>query len=68
MVLYGITSQGCNNFQLFTLGEITGNYCTPVTSIVAMSFIGIEFHHLMKTFKVVNFMSQTSNSIDLLIV
>ena len=31
MVLNGIMSQGCNNFQLFSFGEITGNYCTPVT-------------------------------------
>ena len=24
-------SKGCNNFQLFHPGKITGNYCTPVT-------------------------------------
>ena len=64
MALHGVTSQGCNNFQLFSLGEITGNYCTPVTSIIVMSFSSIELHHLMKTFKVAAFMSQSSNSID----
>ena len=39
MILDGVTSQRWNNFQLFSLGEITGNYFTPVTSIIAMSFI-----------------------------
>ena len=68
MVLHSITSQGCNSFQLFSLDEVTGNYCTPVTSIIATSFISTEFHHLMKTFKVVNFTSQNSNSIDLPII
>ena len=68
MVLHGIRLQECNNFQSFSPGETTGNYCTPVTLIIAMSFIRIEFHHLMKTFKVVNFMSQSLNSIDLLTI
>ena len=35
MVLHGITSQGSNNFQLFLLGVITGNYCCPVTSLLS---------------------------------
>ena len=29
MTLEGLTSQGCNNFQLFHLGKITRNYYTP---------------------------------------
>ena len=68
MVFHSITPQGCNNFQLFSLCKITRNYCTPVTSIIAMSFILIIFHHLMTHFKVINFMSQSSNSIDLLTI
>ena len=68
MVLHGITLQGCNNFQLFSLGEITGNYWIPVTSIAAMSFTWIKFHHFIKNFKLVNFMSQSLNSINLLII
>ena len=32
------TSQGWNNFQLLFLNEITGNYSTPVSSVIAMSF------------------------------
>ena len=54
MVLHGITLKECNSFQLFPLGEITGNYSITVTSNIAMSFIWIEFHHFMKIFKVVN--------------
>ena len=68
MVWHGITSQGCNIFQLFCPSKMTGNHCTPVTSIIVMSFIRIELHHLMKTFKVAKFMSQSSNSIDLPII
>ena len=68
MAFHGITSQVCSNFHLFSLGEINENYSTPVTSIIAMSFVGTEFHHLMKTFTVVNFKSQSLNSIDLLIL
>ena len=44
------------------------NCCTPVTSIIALSFTWIDFHHLIKTFTVVNFMTQSSNSIDLLMI
>ena len=47
MILHVIISQRRNNLQLFSLDEITGNYFTPVTSIIAISFIWNKFHDLI---------------------
>ena len=40
-------SPWCNNFLLFSLGYITGNYCTPVTSIIVTSWMWIMFSFLV---------------------
>ena len=57
-------------FQLFLLGEITGNYSTPVMSIIenVIYLNQIASFVLVSTFKVVNFVSQSWNSSDLLII
>ena len=70
MILQSNTSQGWNNFQLFLLGEITRNYSTPVMSIIenVIYLNQIASFVLVSTFKVVNFVSQSWNSSDLLII
>ena len=40
-------SQSFNNFWLFTLGWITGNYCIPMTSIIVMPYMWIIFSWLI---------------------
>ena len=47
MILHGIESQRWNNFHLFPLDEITGDYFTPLTSIIAIQFIWNKFHDLI---------------------
>ena len=48
MILHGITSKRWNNFQLFSLGEVTGKYSTPVTLIIAVTeTIRNKFHDLI---------------------
>ena len=42
MLLHGVNYS--INFQLFSLGEIAGNYFTPVTLIIAMPIISDKFH------------------------
>ena len=46
MILHSIMSQRWNNFPLFSLGEITGNSFTPVTSIILIPFTWNKFHDL----------------------
>ena len=67
-IKYGIISQWWNNFLLFSLGEITGNYSTLAMSIIVMSFIWIKppSFDLELIFKA-NFMPQSSNSLNLII-
>ena len=65
MVLHGITSDDCNNFELFSLGEITGSFCdVNYCNVIYLSRIS----SFDERFKVINFMSQSLNSIDLLII
>ena len=47
MILHGNTSESWNNFQLFSLGEITRNYFTYGTSIIKIPFIRNKFHNLL---------------------
>ena len=58
-----------NNFQLLSVGEITGNYFIHVTSYCNMiylnKFLSVD---LVSTFKIVNLMPKSSNSVDLLII
>ena len=46
MKLHSLTSQGCNNFQLFNLGKITRNYYTPVACDHAISVIKRSEKHI----------------------
>ena len=42
-----MTSQGCNNFQLFNLGKITRNYYTPGACDHATSIIKRSERHII---------------------
>ena len=58
MILHGIKSQGCNNVQVFRLCDV--NYSNVIYQSQVSSF------DLAPTF--MNFMSQSSNFIDLRII
>ena len=70
MILYSVPSQGWNNFQIIYVDEITGTFSSTMTSVITMSFIWIIGHissfELASTLKGVNFMSQSSNSIEII--
>ena len=63
MILHCITSQRGSNFSLFSLGETTGNYFTPVTSIITniIYLKKLSWFYLQASFKVVSFMWQSLN-------
>ena len=58
-----------NNFQLLSVAEITGNYFIHVTSYCNMIYLNKSLSvDLVSTFKIVNLMLKSSNSVELLII